>query len=397
MSIVRGEARPAQPGSASSAPVLDAQARPIESFGAVGDGETDDTDAFERAIEWERATTGRQYVELSAGRRYRVTRTLRFDFGHGGLFCAAGLATIVSDVPRGNGIEVVGAGRVDEVTGSWFRGVQLVTHRARSGHAWFYRRARFGHINEDCGAAGPWNHYFHYDNACYGNNILLRPHLEMGGRGRVGIWIGPVCNGLHVVHPEINNPAEVGIEVDASGRSDAGSGPGVNSVVLDHVLTYGCGEAHIRLNGALGVSVRSPRLEAGPSSAPLMVLGDRAGCEGVLVESPWFQGSDHAPTALRVHRVRGLTVLTLLARRISGPVIEVVGEAASGITVVHPIVRETGPTVGGSTEGVVVIDAGGDVSILGRRGGLVLPDRDTGVRYRVVVQGGRLVLEPVRE
>ena len=371
------------------------QLRYIESFGALGDGRGDDTDAFMRAIDWERATPGRQYVALCAGSVYRVTRTLQFDFPHGGLVCLAGAAVINFDMTEGNGIEVHdAASRSAYVSGSWFRGVHVVSETARDGHGWYYRRARFGHINEDCGASGRWNHAFHYDNGCYGNNMLSRPHLELAGQTRIGIWIGPVCHGLHVLHPEINNPSAVGIEVDASQRSDTDEGPGVNSVVLDHVMTHGCGEAHIRVNGALGLSIRSPRLEAGDSTAALTVLGDRAGCEGVVIETPWFQGSDHARAAVRIGRVQGMAVICPQVRRIAGPVFDFEKSSVQGLTIVHPSVRDSGPLIRGDAAGTVLLDTRGDLTLHDPACGLVLRDRADGKLRRLGLRDGRLITEP---
>ena len=369
--------------------------RTAESFGAVGDGRADDTVALLRAIDWERTTPGRALVTLAAGRTYRVRQTLRFDFDHGGLLCLDGAATVRFDMAEGNGIEVVDrASDTAQVSGSWFRGIH-VSRRGRSeGHAWYYRRARFGHLNEDCGVDGGWEHCFHYDNSCYGNNALFRPHLEMGSMAGVGIWIGPVCNGLHVHHPEINNARIGAIEVDATSTSDLGEGPGVNSIILDHPMTHGAGEWHIRLNGAYASRITAPRLEAGRSAAPQLVIGDRMRCTGIVVDSAWFQGSRTASAALDVGRVIGLTVLEPAFQNVDGAAIRLRPEDAGtreGVLIVHPIRGGTTGALfaGGDARGATVLSRSGDV-VPAPGAGLVLRDQDSGDLFRLVVRRGQL-------
>lgn len=394
---LRPDVRNAPARSGGSGASVGPVGRSIESFGAAGDDVHDDTGAFMEAIAWERQTGGRQLVGLTPGKSYRVLRTLTFDFDGGGLVCEGGAAQVRFEMEEGNGIEVWNRREHgSHISSSCFRNVHLLNRSATAGHAWYYRRARFDHLNDGCGALGGWNHYFHYDNSCFGNNLLLRPHLEMGGRGRVGIWIGPVCNGIHVLHPEINNPAEVGVEIDATERSDIGEGPGVNSVVLDHVMTHNCRMAHLRLNGALGTSIRSPRLEASSSAAPLIVLGDRAGCANTVVETPWFQGSRTARTALDLHRSSGLLVTEPSFVNLAGAALRG-SDATTGAVLIHP--RVLGTTRGlfedPPPRGMTVIGASGDITLLSDEAGLVLRDREDGRLYRVVSRGGRLSTQRV--
>lgn len=53
-----------------------------ENFGAVGDRETDDTDAFAEAIEYIKATPGRSILGLQTDKEYRITEMLDFDTRH---------------------------------------------------------------------------------------------------------------------------------------------------------------------------------------------------------------------------------------------------------------------------------------------------------------------------
>lgn len=375
--------------------------RTAESFGAVGDGTADDTDALLEAVEWERKESGRALVVLRGGRAYRVRQTLRFDFDHGGLLCLDGAASVNFNMNAGNGIEVFDPSTTEaHVSGSWFRGVYLY-HRGRiDGHAWYYRRASFGHVNEDCGAPGGWGHCFHYDNSCFGNNLLARPHLEMGRMAGIGIWIGAICNGLHVVHPEINNPRIGAIEIDATRRSDIGEGPGVNSVVLDHVMTHNCGEWHLRLNGAYATRISSPRLEASASEAPLVVLGDDGHCENITMDAAWLQGSGSARVGLEVGDVTGFTLLEPAFYNLAGPAMDlrppILGRGPSGVAVIHPVrAGTTGPLFAdGDARGATVLSLDGDV-IPAPGAGLVLRDEEDGRLRRVTSRGGRLLVEPV--
>jgi hypothetical protein len=375
----------------------------LESFGAAGDGRTDDTAAFTRALAWQRSAPGQTSLIARPAAVYRLRGPLTFDYDHGGIVCPAGKAVLLFDADQGNGIEVWDpSSGTRHVSGSYFRGIHAVHQGRTSGHAWYYRRARFGHINEDCGASGGWDHAFHYDNSCFGNNILLRPHLEMSGQGGTGIWIGPVCNGLHVVHPEINNPREVGIEIDARRTSDNGQGPGVNNVVLDHPMTHDCGVAHLRLSGAYATTIRAPRLEAGSSTAPLVVVGEHAPCRNLSLEEGWLQGSQTARTGISILGVAGFTIRQTSFQNIAGPAVRFPegqsGARSHGVVLVHPI---RAGTTGNLLEhpdgaGVTVIDTSGDVLVSDANRGPVLRDRSTGHLYRLFIRDGRLGGERVQ-